>query len=154
MPNAKIRESGYWVRRLRQALQRLNPQVSADALEEAFRKLTRPEFPSVVNNNHALHKMLVEGIPVEIQRTGGSFGHVPIQVIDFNNPDNNEFLAVNQFTVVENKIERRPDVVLFINGLPVAVIELKNATDESATIWTAFNQLQTYKMQIPRFLLQ
>lgn len=86
------------VRRLRQALQRLNPQVSADALEEAFRKLTRPEFPSVVNNNHALHKMLVEGIPVEIQRTGGSFGHVPIQVIDFNNPDNNEFLAVNQFT--------------------------------------------------------
>ncbi|HNQ64404.1 MAG TPA: type I restriction endonuclease subunit R [Smithella sp.] len=136
-------------RRLRQALQRLNPQVSADALEEAFRKLTRPEFPSVVNNNHALHKMLVEGIPVEIQRTGGSFGHVPIQVIDFNNPDNNEFLAVNQFTVVENKIERRPDVVLFINGLPVAVIELKNAADENATIWTAFNQLQTYKMQIP-----
>jgi len=136
-------------RRLRQALQLLNPQVSADALEEAFRKLTRPEFPSVVNNNHAFHKMLVEGIPVEIQRKDGSFGHEPIRVIDFEVPDNNEFLAVNQFTVVENRIERRPDVVLFVNGLPVAVIELKNAADENATIWTAFNQLQTYKMQIP-----
>jgi type I restriction enzyme R subunit len=137
------------VRRLRQALQRLNPQMSADALEEAFRKLTRPEFPSVVSNNHALHKMLVEGIPVEIQRRDGSFGHEPIRVIDFDNPDNNEFLAVNQFTVVENQIERRPDVVLFVNGLPVGVIELKNAADENATIWTAFNQLQTYKIQIP-----
>jgi len=145
-------------RRLRQALQRLNPQVSADTLEEAFRKLSRPEFPSMVSNNHAFHKMLVEGIPVEIQRKDGSFGHEPIRVIDFDNPDNNEFLAVNQFTVVENlsacnaqagQIERRPDVVLFVNGLPVGVIELKNAADENATIWTAFNQLQTYKMQIP-----
>jgi len=136
-------------RRLRQALQRLNPQVSADTLEEAFRKLSRPEFPSMVSNNHAFHKMLVEGIPVEIQRKDGSFGHEPIRVIDFDNPDNNEFLAVNQFTVLENQIERRPDVVLFVNGLPVAVIELKNAADENATIWSAFNQLQTYKMQIP-----
>jgi len=136
-------------RRLRQTLQRLNPQMSADALEEAFHKLTRPEFPSVVSNNHAFHKMLVEGIPVEIQRRDGSFGHEPIRVIDFDNPDNNEFLAVNQFTVVENQIERRPDVVLFVNGLPVGVIELKNAADENATIWTAFNQLQTYKIQIP-----
>lgn len=135
-------------RRMRQALQRLNPQVSANALEEAFRKLTRPEFPSVVSNNHAFHKMLVEGIPAEIQRKDGSFGHEPIRVIDFDNPDNNEFLAVNQFTVVENQIERRPDVVLFVNGLPVGVIELKNAADENATIWSAFNQLQTYKMQI------
>jgi len=136
-------------RRLRQALQRLNQQVSTDALEEAFRRLTRPEFPSVARNNHAFHKMLLEGIPVEIQREGGSYGHVPIRVVDFDNPDRNDFLAVNQFTVVEGQIERRPDVVLFVNGLPVGVIELKNAADENATIWTAFNQLQTYKMQIP-----
>ncbi len=135
--------------RLRQALERLNPQVPPEALEEAFRKLTRPEFPSLVHNNHAFHRMLVEGIPVEIQRKDGSYGHEHIQVMDFDEPENNEFLAVNQFTVVENQHERRPDVVLFINGLPVAVIELKNAADENATIWSAFNQLQTYKQQIP-----
>ncbi len=135
--------------RLRQALERLNPQVPPDALEEAFRKLTRPEFPSLVHNNHAFHRMLVEGIPVEIQRKDGSYGHEYIQVMDFDEPENNEFLAVNQFTVVENQHERRPDVVLFINGLPIAVMELKNAATENATIWSAFNQLQTYKQQIP-----
>ena len=142
-------EQVFLERRLRQALQRLNPQVSTDALEDAFRKLTRPEFPSVVSNNHAFHKMMVEGIPVEITRQDGSFGHVPVWAIDFERPDRNDFLGVNQFTVVEGQIERRPDVVLFVNGLPVAVIELKNAADENATIWTAFHQLQTYKAQIP-----
>jgi len=136
-------------RRLREALVRLNPQVPAEALEEAFRKITRQDSPSLAANNHAFHRMLVEGIPVEIQRKDGSTGHEQVWVIDFENPENNEFLAVNQFTVVENQHERRPDVVLFLNGLPIAVIELKNATDENATIWTAFNQLQTYKTQIP-----
>jgi len=136
-------------RPLRQALGRLNPDAPPEGLEEAFRKLTRPEFPSLVKNNHALHRMLVEGIPVEMQRKDGSRGHEPIWAIDFEDPDNNEFLVVNQFTVVENQHERRPDVVVFINGLPVAVIELKNPTDETATIWSAFNQLQTYKQQIP-----
>ena len=135
--------------RLRQALQRLNPQVPADALEEAFRKLTRPEFPSLVKNNHALHRMLVDGISVEMERPDGSRGHEPVWVVDFENPDNNDWVAVNQFTVVEDKHERRPDVVLFVNGLPLAVIELKNAATESATIWSAFNQFQTYKEQIP-----
>jgi len=136
--------------RLRQALARLNPQVPAGALEEAFRKLTRPDFPSLVKNNHALHRMLVDGISVEMQRPDGSRGHEPVWVVDFENPDNNDWVAVNQFTVVEDKHERRPDVVLFVNGLPLAVIELKNATTESATIWSAFNQFQTYKKQIPR----
>jgi type I restriction enzyme R subunit len=142
-------------RRLRDALARLNPQVPADALEEAFRKLTRPDSPSLVVNNHAFHRMLVEGIPVEIQRKDGSSGHEQVWVIDFENAENNEFLAVNQFTVVEGRgylqiaQTRRPDVVLFVNGLPLAVMELKNAATENATIWTAFNQLQTYKTQIP-----
>ncbi len=136
-------------RRLRQALARLNPRIPADALEEALRKMTRPDSPSLVANNHAFHRMLIEGIPVEVQRKDGSHGHEQVWAIDFEDPENNEFLAVNQFTVVENQIERRPDVVLFINGLPMAVIELKNAATENATIWTAFNQLQTYKMQIP-----
>jgi len=136
-------------RRLRQALQRLNPQVPPDALEEAFRKLTRPDSPSLVANNHVIHKYLVEGVPVEYQRADGSIGGDLVRVFDYGDPENNEFLAVNQFTVVEDQHERRPDVVLFINGLPVAVIELKNAASGGATIWSAFNQLQTYKRQIP-----
>ncbi len=135
--------------RLRQALQRLNPNVPPDALEEAFRKLTRPDLPSLVANNHLVHKFLVEGVPVEYQRPDGSLGGDLVRVLDFDNPENNDFLAVNQFTVVEERHERRPDIVLFVNGLPLAVIELKNAADENATIWSAFNQLQTYKQQIP-----
>ncbi|HHR85852.1 MAG TPA: type I restriction endonuclease subunit R, partial [Candidatus Acetothermia bacterium] len=136
--------------RLRQALQRLNPQVPADALEEALRKLTRPNMPTLVANNHIIHKYLVDGVPVEYQRADGSIGGDLVRVLDYDTPENNEFLAVNQFTVVEDRHERRPDVVLFANGLPLAVIELKNAATESATIWSAFNQLQTYKEQIPR----
>ncbi|VAV95278.1 Type I restriction-modification system, restriction subunit R, partial [hydrothermal vent metagenome] len=118
--------------RLRQALQRLNPQMPADALDEAFRKLTRPDMPSLVTNNHLIHKYLVDGVPVEYQRTDGSIGGDLVRVLDYDIPENNEFLAVNQFTVVEDRHERRPDVVLFVNGLPLAVIELKNAATESA----------------------
>jgi type I restriction enzyme R subunit len=136
-------------RRLRQALQRLNPQVAPDPLEEAFRKLTRPDSPSVVANNHTVHRYLVEGVPVEYQRQDGSIGGDLVRVLDYQEPENNEFLAVNQFTVVEDRHERRPDVVLFVNGLPLAVIELKNPADEQADVWKAFNQLQTYKEQIP-----
>ena len=136
-------------RRLRQALHRLNPQAPPDALDEAFRRLTRPDSPSLVANNHVVHRCLVEGVPVEYQRADGSFRGDLIRVLDHDDPDNNDFLAVNQFTVVEDRRERRPDVVLFINGLPLAVIELKNPADETADIWRAFNQLQTYKQQIP-----
>jgi type I restriction enzyme, R subunit len=102
-----------------------------------------------VANNHAVHRYLVEGVPVEYQRADGSFRGDLLRVLDYDEPENNEFLAVNQFTVVEEQRERRPDVVLFVNGLPLAVIELKNAADENADIWKAFNQLQTYKQQIP-----
>ncbi|MBP8293068.1 MAG: type I restriction endonuclease subunit R, partial [Caldilineaceae bacterium] len=135
--------------RLRQALQRLNPTAPPDALEEAFRKVTRAESPSLVGANHTVHRSLVEGVPVEFQRADGSIGGDQIRLLDYGAPANNEFTAVNQFTVVENKHERRPDIVIFVNGLPLAVLELKNAVTESATIWTAFNQLQTYKAQIP-----
>ncbi|MBM4326976.1 MAG: type I restriction endonuclease subunit R [Deltaproteobacteria bacterium] len=150
-PDAEREDYGQVVlkRRLRQGLQRLNPQVPSDALEDALRKLTRPDLPSLVANNHVIHKYLVEGVPVEYQRRDGSIGGDLVRVFDYDEPDNNEFLAVNQYTVVEDRHERRPDVVLFINGLPVAVIELKNAADEDADIWKAFNQLQTYKQQIP-----
>ena len=135
--------------RLHQALQRLNAQAPPDALDEAFRRLTRPDSPSLVANNHAIHRYLVEGVPVEYQRSDGTFRGDLIRVLDCENPDSNDFLAVNQFTVVEDRRERRPDVVLFVNGLPLAVIELKNPATESATIGSAFNQLQTYKQQIP-----
>jgi len=135
--------------RLRQSLRRLNPQAPPDALEEAFRKVTRPDSPSLVGANHTVHRYLMEGVPVEFQRADGSMGGDQIRLLDYDAPANNEFLAVNQFTVVENKHERRPDIVIFVNGLPLAVLELKNAVTESATIWTAFNQLQTYKAQIP-----
>lgn len=135
--------------RLRQALQRFNQHVPADALEEAFRKLTRPDSPSLAANNHIIHRYLVEGVPVEYQRPDGSIGGDLVNVLDYYTPENNEFLAINQFTVVEDRRERRADVVLFVNGLPLAVMELKNAAMERATIWSAFNQLQTYKQQIP-----
>lgn len=139
-------------KRLRGALERLNPGVPPDAVDEAFRKLTRPEFPSAVRNNHALHRMLVEGIPVELTRADGSRGHEPVWALDFDSPRNNDWLAVNQFTVVEGQHNRRPDIVIFVNGLPLAVIELKNPADENATLWSAFNQLQTYKAQIPTLM--
>jgi len=136
-------------RRLRQALARLNPQAPPDALDEAFRRLTRPDSPSLVANNHAVHRYLVEGVPVEYQRADGTFRGDLIRVLDHDDPQNNEFLAINQFTVVEERRERRPDVVLSVNGLPLAVIELKNPADETADVWRAFNQLQTYKQHIP-----
>jgi len=136
-------------RRLREALERLNPQVPAEAVEEACRKLTRLNSASLVGNNHVVHKYLVEGVPVEVQRADGSIGGDLVRVFDYDDPENNEFLAVNQFTVVEDQHERRPDVVLFVNGLPVAVIELKNSVSAKSMIEPAFNQLQTYKLQIP-----
>ncbi len=135
--------------RLRQALERLNPDLPAEALEDAFRKLTNPEGATLVARNHAVHRMLVDGVSVEYKRPDGSIAGAQVRVLDFDEPENNDWLAVNQFTVIENKHNRRPDIVLFVNGLPLAVIELKNPADEKATIWTALQQLQTYKDEIP-----
>ncbi len=102
--------------------------------------------------NRAAHRMLVDGVTVEYRRPDGSVAGAQVRVIDFEEPDNNDWLAVSQFTVVEDRHVRRPDVVLFVNGLPLAVIELKNPADENATIWTAWRQLQTYKAEIPSLL--
>ena len=136
-------------RRLRDALARLNPDLPAAALEDAFRKLTRPEGSTLEACNRAFHRLLVDGVTVEYRPGDGAVRGAQARVIDFDDPANNDWLAVNQFTVVENKHERRPDVVLFVNGLPVGVIELKNPVDEDATIWSALRQLQTYKAEIP-----
>lgn len=135
--------------RLRDALARLNPALPAAALEDAFRKLTRPEGADSIQRNRAMHRLLVNGVTVEYRSPEGEIRGGQAQVIDFDAPENNDWLAVNQFTVVENRHSRRPDVALFVNGLPLAVLELKNAADEDATIWTAFQQLQTYQAEIP-----
>ena len=136
-------------RRLRQALVRLNPDLPAEALEDAYRKVTRPDAPSLIERNRAVHRMLVDGVTVEYRRADGSIAGEQARVIDFEAPENNDWLAVNQFTVAEGQHNRRPDVVLFVNGRPLVVIELKNPADENATIRTAFHQLQTYQAQIP-----
>jgi type I restriction enzyme R subunit len=133
--------------RLKEALKRINPYLPAEALEDAFRKVTRPGLPSLVGNNRVFHKMLVNGIEVEYRFDDRIKGD-KVWLIDFDNLDNNDWLVVNQFTVLENHINRRPDVVVFVNGLPLVIIELKNAADEKATIWSAFQQLQTYKNEI------
>ena len=136
-------------RRLRDALAQLNQGLPAEALEGAFLKLNRPEGTSLETRNRAFHRMLVEGVTVEYRADNGAIRGAQARVIDFDVLTNNDWLAVNQFTVVENNHERRPDIVLFVNGLPLGVIELKNPADEDATIWTAWQQLQTYKAELP-----
>jgi len=135
--------------RLRDALARLNPTLPVEALEDAYRKLTRQEGADLIQRNRALHRLLVNGVTVEYRTSAGEVRGAQARVIDFDDPGNNDWVAVNQFAVVENKHNRRPDIVLFINGLPLGVLELKNAADEDATVWSAFQQLQTYKAQIP-----
>ena len=136
-------------RPLRNALAEFNPDLPADALEDAYRKLTRPEGATVEARNREFHRMLVSGVEIEYREAGGAVRGDIVRVIDFDNPAGNDWLAVNQFTVTENRNTRRPDIVLFVNGLPLGVIELKNAADEEATIWTAWQQLQTYKAELP-----
>lgn len=135
--------------RVRASLQRLNPALPPDAIEDAYRKLTRTEAPSFIERNRAVHRMLRDGITVEFRRKDGSIAGDQVRVIDFDDVGSNDWLAVNQFTVAEGQHTRRPDIVLFVNGLPIGVLELKNPGDENATIWSAFQQLQTYQAQIP-----
>lgn len=134
--------------RLKSALSRLNPSFSSETLEDAYRKLTRIDSLSLIQRNQQFQKFLTEGVPVEY-RIEGRIKSDTAKIVDFENPENNDWLVVNQFTVVENHHNRRPDIVVFLNGLPVGVIELKDPTNEKADIWSAFNQLQTYKEQIP-----
>ena len=134
---------------LRAALARLNPALPNDALDDAHRRLTRPAGATLEARNRDFHRMLVAGVTVEYADADGRVRGDQVRVLDLDEPDGNDRLAVNQYTVVENRHERRPDIVLFVNGLPLAVIELKNPADENATIHTAFKQLQTYKAEIP-----
>jgi type I restriction enzyme, R subunit len=138
--------------RLRNAIAKQNPTVPIDAQEDAIKKLLRSESPNLFQNNYTIHKYLTEGVDVEYRKGDRIVGD-KVWLIDYDNPNNNEFLVVNQFTIIENNINKRPDIILFINGIPLVVIELKNAVDENATIHSAFNQLQTYKQTISSLFL-
>ena len=140
------------VGRLRAAIARLNPSIPADAQEEAFRKVLRVGTPSLTQTNRAFHKMLRDGVDVEYPRPDGSIKGDKVRLVDFGDVGANDWLAVNQFTVIESGHNRRPDIVVFLNGLPLSVIELKNAADEEATIWNAYEQLQTHTAEIPSLL--
>jgi len=135
--------------RLRNALLTLNPDLPAEALEDAYRKVLNPEGATLEQRNRAFHRMLIEGVPVDYRTGSGERRGGRARIVDFDAPDNNDWLAVRQFTVMEDRHTRRPDLVLFVNGLPLVIIELKNPVDERATLWAAYNQLQTYKQEIP-----
>jgi type I restriction enzyme R subunit len=135
--------------RLLDAVSKLNPHLPLHALEDAVKKLIQHEFPLLIDENRRIHKLLTEGIDVEYEGSDGTVTSSKVNIIDFDNAENNDWLVVSQFVVINGQYNRRPDVVIFLNGLPIAVIELKAPGSDSATMLGAFNQLQTYKSQIP-----
>ncbi len=134
--------------RLRAALREINPGLPAEALEDAGRRLVRPQGATLEVRNRSFHRMVVDGVTVEYRDQSGSIRGGQAQVVDFDDPQGNDWLAVNQFTVVESNHERRLDIALFVNGLPLGIVELKNPADPDATVWTAWQQLQTYKAEL------
>ena len=135
--------------RLREALFNLNPNLPASALETGLRNLIKPDGPTLEARNQSFHHTLTRGVTVPVRRPDGTTSGEPANVVDFENPANNDWLAVNQFTVKENQSTRRADIVLFLNGLPLGIIELKNPADENTDVWDAWQQLQTYKAELP-----
>ena len=134
--------------RLQNAIAKINPNVSQEAQEDALRKVLRSDSPNLIQNNYNFHKQLTEGVEIELRKEDRIAGD-KVWLIDYENPENNEFIVVNQLTIIEGQNNKRPDLILYVNGLPLVVIELKNAVDENADIKAAFNQLQTYKKTIP-----
>lgn len=154
-PERESFEDVILIDRLREAVARINPDIPQDCREDAIKQILRLNSPELITNNEAFHRVLTEGITVNVKRDGVVRGDY-VWLIDFMNPEKNDFHVVNQFTVIENVsslragINKRPDMILFVNGIPLVVIELKNAADENATVHSAFNQIQTYKQAIPR----
>ena len=136
------------VKRLVAAIEKLNPAIPLEARGDALRKLLATEKPSLVEENRRLHKLMVEGVDVEFYGEDGTIRGDKVRLIDFVDIGANDWLATGQFTVIESSINRRPDIVVFVNGLPLGVIELKAPGGENATLAGAHNQLQTYKAQI------
>ena len=136
------------IERLRDALKRINPSIKEEARDQAVKQVQRSESQKLIANNESFHRLLADGVDVPFQ-SDGEERYQKVWLFDFENPENNDFLATNQFTVIENNVERRPDVILFVNGIPLLILELKNLADEDATIWTAYDQFQTYADQLP-----
>ena len=136
------------IERLRNAVGKINSTIPEDVREDAIKQIQRLNSPELIANNEAFHRMLTEGIKVSCQKDGKSRGDL-VWLLDFENPENNDFLVVNQLTIIEDHVNKRPDVVLYVNGLPLVVVELKNPADEKATVKSAYKQLQTYKQAIP-----
>lgn len=134
--------------RLLRNLQVINPHIPQATLEQVASQVAKPETLVLIHNNKAFHQLLLEGVKVEFKQDGKSKTDY-VQLVDFSTTSNNQFLVVNQFTISGSKGNRRPDVIVFINGLPLAVLELKNPGDNNADIWSAYQQLQTYKEEIP-----
>lgn len=134
--------------RLQQAIQRINPTIPREAQTEALKTIQRVASPELLTNNETFHRLLTEGIPVTKRVDGDDRGDI-VWLIDFKNPKNNQFVVANQFTIIENGNNKRPDIILFVNGIPFVVIELKNPANESTTIHSAFKQIETYKSIIP-----
>ena len=157
LPERQSFEDVLLLERVKKAMDRINPTIPSDALEDALKQIQRLSSSELISNNEAFHRMLTEGIKVNYQKDGNSRGDL-VWLIDFNEPDNNDFVVLNQYTVIDRREQsrlfstgngKRPDVILFINGLPLVVIELKNPVDQNATISSAFKQLETYKAMIP-----
>jgi type I restriction enzyme R subunit len=142
-------ERVYLHERLRDAVRRINPGVDWSLIGEGIKRLDRAESQSTIDENFRIHKLLTEGVPVEYRDQDGAVRTIRIWLIDFEDPSRNDWLAVNQYTIIENGKNRRPDVLVFINGLPLALLELKNPADENATLKNAWNQIQTYRGDIP-----
>ena len=135
--------------RVKDALFRINKGIPAEALEEAYRRIITFNSPMLEENNRSFHRLLTEGIDVSFAEDG-NIRTKNVQIVDFSEEGikNNEFLVINQFTIIENE-ERRPDLLIFVNGIPLVIIELKSASDENVGIESAYNQIQTYKKDIP-----
>jgi type I restriction enzyme R subunit len=134
--------------RLHSSIERLNPSFPLDAVDEAVKRVLRAESQVIINENWRAYQLLTQGVPVQYRDAAGAIREVRAHLIDWLNPVNNDFVAVNQFTI-KGKSERRPDVVLFVNGLPLVLMELKRPGEENATLRGAFNQIRTYLSQIP-----
>ena len=147
-PERATFEDVLFLDKLKNAVARINPIIPSDVRDDAIKQIQRLASPELIANNESFHRMLTEGIKVNYQKDGNNRGDL-VWLVDWHNPENNDFVVLNQFTIIENNSNKRPDVILFVNGLPLVVIELKNPADENATIHSAFKQIQTYKQAIP-----
>lgn len=135
--------------RLRDAIRRINPGTSPALVDEAIKRVRRAESQSPIDENYRLHQLIAEGVPVEHRDTDGALRTTRLWLVDFEQPESNDWVAINQFTIAENGKTRRPDVLVLVNGIPLALLELKNPAAEHATLKSAWNQVQTYRQDIP-----